>query len=164
MNVIRVVFWPDWDDSLTHHPLARKLVNDTEAARIKAEVGSKPLHVDYISEVMHALTKTRRLDPFDFRRPRVDFYGFGTTTLSAYGKSALVEDHKKHNPNEKYDLHSLAKRSAIRKEIGYATNQSGGGFVYGCCDEVNWYTLGNYERKKFKSEITEWDNNEGRIM
>lgn len=158
VDVIRVVFWPEWDDSLTHHPLARKLCNDTEKRRIEAELGAKPLAADYIAEVMHALTKTRRLDPWDFHRPVVDFYGFATTTLSAYGRSSLVEEHKRVNGQDaKYDLHSLAKRSAMRKEIGFATNASGGGYVVSCCDDITWYTIANYKRKQFAAEISEWD-------
>lgn len=155
--MIRVVFWPEWDESLTHHPLARKLVGDVETRAVQKKMGGKPLSADYIATVMHALTKTRRLDPWDFRRPRVDYYGFSTTILSTYGKSMLVEEHKKHHGDAEYDLHSLAKHWTMRKEIGFVTNSAGGGFVTGSCDEVSWFTIDNYKRKEFKSEINEWD-------
>lgn len=154
---IRVVFWPEWDDSLTHHPLARKL-DEAYGARVYEKLKDKPLPVDYIAAVMHALTMTRRLDPLNFRRPSVDFYGFSTTSLSTYGSSNLVAEHKKqHGEDAKYDLHSLAKRKAMLKMIGMATNGVGGGYVLGSCDVVNWFTIGNYKRKKFAAEISEWD-------
>lgn len=158
MDVIRVVFWPEWDDSLTHHPLARKLGNDDESRRIQAALKDKPLPVDYMAQLMHALTKTRRVDPFEWRRPSVDFYGFGQTVLSVYGNSQLVAEHKKaFGDDASYNLHTLAKHRAMRKEIGMAVSAGGGGFVLGSCDEVTWYTLANYKRKRFQAEITEWD-------
>lgn len=158
VDVIRVVFWPEWEDTLAHHPQGRKLLSDDKARSIEDKMGGKPLSADYIATVMHGLTKTRRLDPWDFRRPRVDFYGFSTTALSTYGKSTLVEEHVKLRGNAKYDLHTLAKYWTMRKVIGYAYNTAGEGFVTSSCEEINWFTIGNYERKKFKSEINEWDH------
>lgn len=131
-------------------------MSDAAAEDMVKKHTGKPLFVDDVAHIGYALTRTRRSKIFDVHRPRVEFYGLGAITLSDYGRSKLVEEHKKANNGKRPNLHDLVKLHAMRIDIGMAA-VGGQSVILGACGDIKWFTLNNYKRQGFASEITEWD-------
>lgn len=161
---LKIVFWPEWDDSFLQNPLAKAYEIERQGSHIVGEFNRQaPLFVDHIAEVLRSFCYARNA-LLGGSAPLVSVYGFGNVPLTNehQGKniSDLVTQHYKTHPNGPApDLHRLAKAVVSAKMISVAMSMGRKQSIHlGSCP-VKWYTMSSYENNlsNRKAEIDEFD-------